>query len=322
MNDKNHLIHDLLTDGMKEPERSELLCKIMGDKKLADEYVSFKNTLATASLRGVTGDVAEGKRYYALFKRKMLGRRVRRTALRIGGAAASLALIFSLSWIYSSQNTYRSLEALTTVFEVPAGQRAVITLSDGTSVQLNARSVLEYPSVFSKDSREVILRGEGFFDVARDGRRPFRVRTSDMDVKVLGTQFDVMAYEGRSHQVSVLEGTVEVAVKDGTEKMILLPGNTVTCAEGRLKMTLFENDDNFMWTRGLYAFVSTDFATIIEKLSFYYDVTIELRNRDLAGIIYTGKFRQTDGAMEILKVIQNIHGFSLHKQADGTIVIE
>ena len=108
---------------------------------------------------------------------------------------------------------------------VPAGQRVELVLEDGTRVWLNSKSKLTYPTSFGKKEREVILDGEGYFEVTKNEKAPFIVKTHKYDIKVLGTTFNISAYQNKlsAFETSLLEGAVEVFSSNNTEHVSLTP---------------------------------------------------------------------------------------------------
>ena len=112
--------------------------------------------------------------------------------------------------------------------EVPNGQRVSLTLSDGTKVWLNSHSKFTYPARFSSKERDVKLEGEGFFEVAHNEKSPFVVHADLLHVKVLGTKFNVRAYDEEPSSITLAEGKVEVATNDNEHKVTLKPNEQVT----------------------------------------------------------------------------------------------
>ena len=117
--------------------------------------------------------------------------------------------------------------------EVPIGERASLRLSDGTLVWLNSGSRLEYPTHFATDNRQVRLEGEAYFEVQRDESLPFIVQTNAVDVKVLGTKFNVSSYAKEETKVTLKEGKVQVDCDAGKESYILHPNEQIVYSEGK-----------------------------------------------------------------------------------------
>src|SRR6188768_3387467 len=118
------------------------------------------------------------------------------------------------------------------------GNRTKIVLPDGSQVWLNAGSNLDYNnSVFNKDLREVTLNGEAYFDVTKNAEKPFIIHTKKMDVKVIGTAFNVRSYnDERTAEASLIRGSIEVTLKDGkTQKLILIPNQKISVANDAIE---------------------------------------------------------------------------------------
>lgn len=206
---------------------------------------------------------------------------------------------------------------------VPEGQRAEITLCDNTKVWLNAKSTLVFPSSFSGE-RSVELIGEAYFNVTRNEQNPFIVRTAEHEVKVLGTEFDVKSYPERNlFETSLIKGSVSVhSLKTGQE-MLLAPGHKACSDDGRLSVSQFGNQGDFLWREGILAFEGETFSQILDKLTMYYDLNIEIKNRNvvMGGYTYTGKFWIKDGVEHVLKVLQFSHKFKYQKDDLNNITI-
>lgn len=203
--------------------------------------------------------------------------------------------------------------AYTQTIHVPAGQRAEITLGDGTQVWLNAKTTLTFPTQFLGNNREVKLDGEGFFDVTHNKSKPFIVNTGKYDVKVWGTKFNLIAYSWKKNfETSLLEGSVEV-LKEGSSKGILLkPNEQVKLKNNQLVISPVNDMDQFLWREGIISFDNATFTELINKLELYFDFQIEVRNTQALNYRFTGKFRMKDGIEHILKVLQIKNKFSYH----------
>ncbi len=188
---------------------------------------------------------------------------------------------------------------------VPAGQRAEITLEDGTKVWLNAKTTLKFPNKFSTQTREVKLDGEGYFEVAHNKSRPFIVSTDKYNVKVLGTKFNLMAYSDKGNfETSLLEGSVEI-LKPGIDKGVLIhPNEKIHLEENRLVISPIGNLNHFLWKDGIVSFDNETFPEMVKKLELYFDLKIFVKNDKIVNYRCTGKFRTKDGVEHILKVLK------------------
>ncbi|WP_455673994.1 FecR family protein [Phocaeicola sp.] len=204
---------------------------------------------------------------------------------------------------------------------VPSGQRAELTLPDGTKVWLNSCSRLVYPQTFGEE-REVKLDGEGYFTVAHNDRQAFVVKTSVFDIKVLGTEFNVKAYSASGEQrVDLLDGSVELSGNAiGRKAFRMSPRESVRMVDGRFERLRIDDYDYFKWKEGLICFNNESVGSIIEKLELYYDTHIIVENKNFLNDVYSGKFRTKDGIEQVLKVLQLEHDFTYVKDDNLNLI--
>lgn len=205
---------------------------------------------------------------------------------------------------------------------VPAGQRVNLDLPDGSNVWLNAGTRMQYPVSFMKDKREVILDGEAYFEVARNEKCPFVVRTHAMDIEVLGTKFNVEAYSAeRTFATSLMQGKVRVK-SPVNEKLavVLLPHYKTVLKDGKLVVSKIDDYNVYRWKEGLYCFKNKPFARIMEDLERYYDLKIQLDKKSIEGVVLTGKFRISDGLDYALRVLQKDVAFTYRRDKDNDII--
>lgn len=173
---------------------------------------------------------------------------------------------------------------------VPYGKRFELKLSDGTNVHLNAGTSLKYPVNFiNGENRKVFLKGEAYFDVAKDTKHPFVVNVNDMDVRVLGTQFNVSSYpEDDNINTVLVEGSISI-YKNGESynpetSTILKPGFKATWLKSNHQVSIGKADIEMhtAWIEGRIVFRRTPFEDIIKKLERHYDVVIINKNQVLA----------------------------------------
>ncbi len=161
--------------------------------------------------------------------------------------------------------------------ETPKGGKYQITLPDGSKVWLNSVSSLRFPAIFNGEERNVELKGEAYFEVAKNKEKPFVVKTNDMNVIVTGTEFNVMAYSDENYSATTLvEGSVHVS--NPNSDIVLKPGEQVVSNEGaKLKKSLADVELNIAWKNGLFQFNDSDMRTVMNQISRWYDVSIEYK---------------------------------------------
>jgi transmembrane sensor len=157
------------------------------------------------------------------------------------------------------------------------GQKVTISLSDGTVVKLNSDSRLVVPETFSGTTREVTLYGEAFFDVVRDESKPFVIKTKDVNVRVLGTSFNVKAYP-EDNESTVAVATGKVSVSDGKEQQALVPGERISYREmkGLSAIEKFEQKKEFEWKDNILLFEAKSLEEVLKVLSRWYGVEFEI----------------------------------------------
>ena len=191
---------------------------------------------------------------------------------------------------------------------IPKGTFYHLVLSDGTKVWLNADSKIKYPVSFGKDKREVSLHGEGYFEVAKDSTRPFIVSTDKMDVKVLGTTFDVNTYEDEGKSFVVLvEGLVEVSAGKG-ESRIITPGHMAEVnmydVQAKIQVSKCDTEHYVAWKNGNFSFRHASLTEILKRVSRYYDVTV-IREEVFEEEYYTGDVSSDVPLESLLAVIES-----------------
>lgn len=235
--------------------------------------------------------------------------------------AAVALVIIGIQYIVDYTKSGKNISPLYQTLYVPAGQRAELLLPDSTKIWLNACSKLIYPTSFQKDSRWVELEGEAYFEVKRDEHAPFVVRTAKMDIKVLGTEFNVLAYPQKEcYEVALLKGSVKMQSADQNLLYQMTPGELVRYEKGKYVAARIKELDYFKWKEGLISFYNQPISEILDKLSLYFDVKIKVLNKQFLKEHYTGKFRVKDGVEQVLKVLQREHRFSYEKDNEQNII--
>ncbi len=204
-----------------------------------------------------------------------------------------------------------------------AGQRAKITLSDGTSVHLNVNSILKYPDKFDASFRKVELIGEAFFEVSHDAQRPFIVETKELSTKVLGTSFNINSYPEATEEISVVSGKVQVGlISDGNKHVLLTPNQGVrfNSSDNQLMKTDIDAGSEIKWRSGELKFERMTFSEVIAELERYYHTPLIINNNAGKNCSITATF-DNKGLQFILSSLQLLADFSYEKDADGGYVI-
>ncbi len=223
---------------------------------------------------------------------------------------------------YDSQSASPAASSLQyNVLSIPRGADYSLILSDGTKIFLNAESELRYPIRFTDRERKVFLKGEAYFDVARDTLKPFIVNTQQLDIEVLGTAFNVMAYT----DLPKIETTLErgcVRVKSGENQLILHPGMQAVYQKD--KATLLSQEVNTQlytgWKDAKIIFEDLRLEDLLQKLSRWYDFNIFYLNSRVKDIQLTGSISKHEHISTILELLETMGKvkFTIH---DRTVTV-
>ena len=203
------------------------------------------------------------------------------------------------------------------------GQRSVVTLSDGSVITLNSKSTLSYPEEFSGKTREVILDGEAFFEVQKDPGRTFIVRSGDVVTSVLGTSFNVRAFEAAQVEVTVATGSVKVTANAIGKEVLLKKGQQAVCARKSDDITI--KDVNLGWytswiSRSL-EFDMMSFSEVVKKLERTYNTEIRIRSKGSDQCPIRGKY-ENEKLINVLNGLRFVVNFDYHIAEDDIIIID
>lgn len=189
---------------------------------------------------------------------------------------------------------------------VPRGGEYELRLADGTRVWLNSDSELHFPVQFSGKERQVILKGEAFFMVAKDSLRPFIVDACrKMKVEVLGTEFNVQAYpEDEELRTTLNRGKVRIGI--GEEHLVLYPDQQAVCHVGRntLEMRQVKSDHYSAWKDGKFIFEDECLENILNRLARWYNISFLYRSGDLKDFHFTGDLEKYDDFSVALRMLE------------------
>jgi transmembrane sensor len=212
--------------------------------------------------------------------------------------------------------TSSAMNTLTT----PRGGQYKLTLPDGSMVWLNAASSLQFPAHFTGGSREVTLNGEAYFEVAKNAKMPFRVKLNRMEVEVLGTHFNIMAYNDEPYiKTTLLEGSVRLThagnvqmLKPGQEGLLSGLANQFIVRSANIEQAM-------AWKNGQFIFANENMQSISRKLSRWYDIRVSDNRKD-QGLTYTGAISKYKNVSDVLKMLE-LTGTLHYKIEDGTVTI-
>ena len=206
--------------------------------------------------------------------------------------------------IYHAEKVQLKEEIFNTL-SVPRSTEYQVQLSDGTRVWLNSESELRYPVDFVSTERKVFLRGEAYFQVAKDTTKPFRVVVNDMMVEALGTGFNINAYQDDNClRTTLVEGKVRVSYSDTRQECILVPGEQAVLKEGVLTSGQVNVDDIIAWKKGRFVFSDMPLETIANQLERWYDVEIRFDDTVAKYYRFTGVMKRYNELEQVLGLIE------------------
>ena len=190
-----------------------------------------------------------------------------------------------------------------------------ITLPDGSNVWLNHSSSLKYPSLFQDNTRHVELKGEGYFEVVANAKKPFIVTSGEIQIKALGTAFNIMAYPDEDKiETSLIKGKVELQRKEPDGEVITLlkmkPTDLAVFQKNNKKISIRTiNDDRyFSWKDGKLVFEKEPMGDVVKKLSRWFNVDIQIKDPALHELTYTATFvhETLPQVMELISLVSPV----------------
>ncbi len=222
--------------------------------------------------------------------------------------------------VYSSLNT---TETIYNVIKVPRGGEYQLVLSDSTKVWLNSDSEIKYPVQFNQNNRKVWVSGEAYFDVENDKKKPFIVNVKDVEVRVLGTEFNIEAYpENESVITTLVEGSVKL--KKEKEELIIEPDQQVitsTIGEG-FTVRQVNAKNHSLWKDGIFYCEAEHLSTIMEKLSRWYDVNIFYLNPSLKDKRFSVEVQRYENIDEVLDILSATNKVRFEINSNNITVME
>lgn len=219
-------------------------------------------------------------------------------------------------YMFNQSERQNDRVALRTI-EVPLGSRSRLQLEDGTIVWLNAGSKFSCQSGFPQKNRQVILEGEGYFEVAHNEKLPFIVNAKEIDVKVLGTKFNIKAYSDEQEiAVTLSEGSVNMidkAVPSNSVVMIPQQQAIYNKQTGKTEVRKVSTDAICQWTTGAHFFNELSFDEIAGQLEKAFDVTFIFHNQERRQLHFFGEFRSTDTLDDILMIMSSSDKFTYRR---------
>lgn len=240
--------------------------------------------------------------------------------------ASSLIVVCLLGYVGYHEYAGNMRELITKT--APFGRKSMMTLSDGSKVFLNAGSSISFPRTFDNSIREVTLEGEAFFEVTPNPQQPFVVRTGEVVTRVLGTSFNVMAFDDNDISITVATGRVQVFqylertgfLSEPSEYIVLDPSQQATYQDHRFLVSKVDVKKSIAWRDNTLRFDETPMSVVAATLERWYDVKIAFDNADIVNCRINGKFKD-QRLEEVLKSIRYMYNIEYEIRNPNQIIL-
>lgn len=306
--DKDKLIK-FITGNLDESEAPEVRAWIRADESNKSDFIRLKNIYALSAQGKHTLKIDED---YLNLNRQITAKpqpTELKPFIRILKYAAifvAAVLIGYSAFEIRSVLLYFSHDVLSNEFYAPEGQISEFKLSDGTRVWLNSGTRIQVPENYSRFNRRIFLEGEAYFEVTKDRFHPLYLKTKDLDIKVLGTSFNVSAYQSDENlEVTLVEGAVGIKNATGQRLMRLLPGQQMVF--NKMTGAKFKNEVDTSpyrtWRNGIMTFRNRSLEYIANRLRRWYNVEIDFANASIAQLKFTGTILKNKPLSQVLDII-------------------
>ncbi len=289
MEKKEQLIN-LISGNISPEQKANILKELKSNNKLREEFEILKNAWALSSFEQAI-DPEKIERSYLSFNNRYRKKGKEISLWNITKYAAIIIVFFSIGLLTNQyileplNNTSNKITGNDQIV-VPNGEKSELMLSDGSVVWLNSGTTLTFPVEFNKDGRKVKISGEAFFNIKK-GEAPFVVSTEYGDIKVLGTTFNVRAYNNMDFQATLNEGII--LFNNAKQEVILKPNQQLIISkQNGWSINTVKTENYSSWKKGVIAFESEPLEDVMKKLERHFDIQIEL-DKKIAQIHFTGK---------------------------------
>jgi transmembrane sensor len=290
----------LITGNVREDQKNDLLSQVKNDTVLHKEYKSLKNAWALSSYQAEMSKSKIEKAY--LIQKAKIKKQKPAITVRLYSFlkyAAVLLIVFGAGIFF---NKYFTGKPGLTEIAVPSGQVAEIKLPDGSHAWINSDTRLSFSGNFTGKNRQVTLKGEAYFKVQKD-KRPFVVSTKYGEITVLGTSFNVHAYNNGKFHTTLVEGIVKYTNTEQNQGIILSPGQQVSFSENdSIQVSEVKTNLYTSWKDGVIIFKKEPLKEVILKLERHFDVKIKLEDRSLEDIRFTGNI-ENENLFDVMEYI-------------------
>lgn len=218
--------------------------------------------------------------------------------------------------VYDEGEQIEQLKPLTNTLKIPRGGEYRIVLPDGTKVMLNAESELRYPVHFAGNTRQVYLKGEGYFEVKSNKEKPFLVNSGEHQVKVYGTEFGINSYDEINIKTVLVEGSIGLKSNMFADEKMMKPGQLAlsNVNDGSLSIKEVDVRQYTAWKDGQFVFYDQNLEDILNDLARWYDFEIDYEEESLKKMIFTIDVQRYNNISVILKALESVEDIKFEIQ--------
>jgi ferric-dicitrate binding protein FerR (iron transport regulator) len=221
----------------------------------------------------------------------------------------------SYNSVNGSSSSPKTGEILYNTVSTPRGGQYQVVLADGSKVWLNAASSLRFPTSFTGNAREVTLTGEGYFEVTHDDAKPFKVLANGVEIKVLGTHFNINAYKDEpTIKTTLLEGSVKVGI--GAASKTIRPGEQAqieshdNSLNPKIMVQPVDVDATVAWKNGRFIFHGNNILSVMRQLARWYDVEVSyegnVTDEEFVGVINRSRYENISEILDMLEKTRTV----------------
>lgn len=202
--------------------------------------------------------------------------------------------------VYDLRDTCASLVYNT--IQVPRGGEYKLTLSDGSTIWINSESEVTYPVTFGHQEREIRLKGEAFFDIQKSGERPFIVRTTQFNIRVTGTQFNIRTYPDEIASATLARGGIQVEKNNLITRLV--PGQQASLINGQIEVKEVDLEEAMAWRNEVFCFRQRPLGSLLNEIARWYDLDLFYQNPEARNYHFTAWFRRSTSIHELINILE------------------
>jgi transmembrane sensor len=253
-------------------------------------------------------------------------RRKKISYLHFAKYAAIVMLALSIPILFYTLQKHQNIDSnLITITVTQTDSSKAVTLSDGSRIWLNSNSTLIYPAKFNGGERNVTFSGEAYFEIKHDSLHPFKVQTKNLQVKVLGTSFNVRAYPSeRKVETTLVKGSVSIQNNQGDHLALLAPGQMAEFDKTSRYLSVKEVDTDLYtsWRYGLIVFTNVTLDEITSKIAELYHVHFVFKTAKDNHMAYNFNFRKSQSIHKVMEMLCFIAPINYQIQEEGIVITE